>query len=76
MGVLVAWVIMSRSCAHDIAYWMHILLQRVHMKNIEWSLNTFMVDDAGAEIKAIRSFIFHSTLVIFVKISMHPLKEN
>ncbi|XP_057873825.2 uncharacterized protein LOC131079802 [Cryptomeria japonica] len=54
MGVLVAWVIMSRSCAHDIAYWMHILLQRVHMKNIEWSLNTFMVDDAGAEIKAIR----------------------
>ncbi|GLJ39787.1 hypothetical protein SUGI_0813200 [Cryptomeria japonica] len=54
MGVLVAWVIMSRSCAHDIAYWMHILLQRVHMKNIEWSLNTFMVDDASAEIKVIR----------------------
>ncbi|XP_059075214.1 uncharacterized protein LOC131053458 [Cryptomeria japonica] len=54
MGVPVAWVIMSRSYAHDIAYWMHILLQRVHMKNIEWSLNAFMVDDAGAEIKAIR----------------------
>ncbi|GLJ49309.1 hypothetical protein SUGI_1042260 [Cryptomeria japonica] len=54
MGVPVAWVIMSRSCAHDIAYWMHILLQRVHMKNIEWSLNAFMVDDAGVEIKVIR----------------------
>ncbi|XP_057850565.1 uncharacterized protein LOC131061078 [Cryptomeria japonica] len=54
MGEPVAWVIMSRSCAHDIAYWMRILLQWVHMKNIEWSLNAFMLDDAGAKIKAIR----------------------
>ncbi|GLJ43924.1 hypothetical protein SUGI_0915660 [Cryptomeria japonica] len=54
MGVAVAWVIMSRSCAHDITYWMCILLQWVHMKNIDWKLYAFMMDDAGAEIKAIR----------------------
>lgn len=54
MGLLVAWVIMSRSCAHDISYWMRILLQQVHLQNVAWRLNAFMVDDAGAKIKAIR----------------------
>ena len=74
MGVPVAWIIMSRSCAHDITYWMHILLQRAHLKNINWKLNAFMVDDAAAEIKAIRYiFLIIYPFLIFKNISMPPV---
>jgi hypothetical protein len=65
MGLPVAWVIMSRSCAHDISYWMRILIQRVHLQNVGWRLNAFMVDDAGAEIKAIRCPFFYKELFTF-----------
>lgn len=53
-GVPVAWVIMSRSMTSDISKWMETLLLKVRMGMLEWKLNAFMVDDAAAEIGAIR----------------------
>ena len=53
-GVPVAWVLMSRSMTLDIAKWMETLLLKVRMGMLEWKLNEFMVDDAVAEIGAIR----------------------
>ena len=53
-GVPVAWVVDFRNTTQDIALWLDLLMQRCHQARLEWKVNAFMVDDALAEIAALR----------------------
>lgn len=62
-GVLVTWVVMSCSASQDIALWLDHLLHRCYQLRPDWKVNAFMVDDALAEIIALRyrSFFYGSS---------------
>jgi len=53
-GVPVAWVVASRNTTQDIALWLDRLMQRCYQARPDWKVNVFMVDDALAEIAALR----------------------
>ncbi|MCO5555000.1 hypothetical protein L7F22_008539 [Adiantum nelumboides] len=53
-GVPIAWIITSSCCCSDIAKWLTKLRNRVLDHNKGWEPNAFMVDDAEAEIQALR----------------------
>jgi hypothetical protein len=53
-GVPVAWVVASRNTSHDIALWLEHLMHRCYQFRPDWKVNAFMVDDALAEIIALR----------------------
>ena len=53
-GVPVAWVVASRNTSQDIALWLEHLMDRCYQLNPDWKVNAFMVDDALAEIAALR----------------------
>ena len=53
-GVPVAWVVASRNTSEDIAVWLDHLMHRCHQIRIDWKVNAFMVDDALAQISALR----------------------
>ena len=53
-GVPVAWVVMSRNTSQDIATWLEHLMHRCFQLRSDWKVNAFMVDDALAEIVALR----------------------
>ncbi|KAH9299293.1 hypothetical protein KI387_030975, partial [Taxus chinensis] len=53
-GLPVAWVLMSRATVPDLTLWMRKLVVSAHCHMLEWKPNAFMVDDARAEIVAIR----------------------
>lgn len=53
-GVPIAWVITSSCCCSDIVTWLTALRDRVLDHNKGWEANAFMVDDAQAEIQALR----------------------
>lgn len=55
-GVLVTWVVMSCSASQDIALWLDHLLHRCYQLRPDWKVNAFMVDDALAEIIALRLY--------------------
>lgn len=54
--VLVTWVVMSCSASQDIALWLDHLLHRCYQLRPDWKVNAFMVDDALAEIIALRLY--------------------
>eukprot|EP01018_Ginkgo_biloba_P003089 Gb_21020 [translate_table: standard] len=53
-GLPVAWIISSSSSASDIQSWMEKLRSRIYEMDPTWRPSAFMVDDAAAEINAIR----------------------
>ena len=53
-GVPVAWVVSSRNTSEDIALWLEHLMHKCHQIHIDWKVNAFTVDDALAEISALR----------------------
>jgi len=53
-GVPVAWVVASRNTSEDIALWLEQLMHRCYQIRPDWKVNAFMVDDALAEISALR----------------------
>ena len=53
-GVPVAWVVASRNTSEDIALWLKHLMQKCYQVHSDWKVNAFMVDDALAEINALR----------------------
>ena len=53
-GVPVAWVVASRNTSPDIALWLEQLMVRCYKIHPDWKVNAFMVDDALAEIDALR----------------------
>lgn len=55
-GVLVTWVVMSCSASQDIALWLDHFLHRCYQLRPDWKVNAFMVDDALAEIIALRLY--------------------
>ena len=59
-GVPVAWAISSINKVEDINEWLIEIYKRGKQYREDWHVNTFMTDDASAEIEAIR---FSPTLV-------------
>ncbi|MCO5607055.1 hypothetical protein L7F22_061247 [Adiantum nelumboides] len=53
-GLPIAWTITSSSCRSNIKKWLIALRNRVLDYNKGWAPNAFMVDDAEAEIQALR----------------------
>jgi hypothetical protein len=53
-GVPVAWVVTSQNTSFDIVTWLKPLMDRCYQFHPEWKVNAFMVDDALAEIDALR----------------------
>lgn len=53
-GVPVAWVLASRNTSADISLWLEQLMVRCYNIRPDWKVNAFMVDDALAEIAALR----------------------
>jgi len=53
-GVPVAWVVASRNTSDDIAIWLEQLMHKRFQAHPDWKVNAFMVDDALAEISALR----------------------
>ncbi|MCO5587623.1 hypothetical protein L7F22_041572 [Adiantum nelumboides] len=53
-GLPIAWTITSSSCRSNIKKWLIALRNRVLDYNKGWDPNAFMVDDAEAEIQALR----------------------
>jgi len=53
-GVHVAWVVASRNTSDDIAIWLEHLMRKCFQTRPDWKVNAFMVDDALAEISALR----------------------
>ena len=53
-GVPIAWVVASRNTSEDISLWLQQLMDMCHQIRIDWKVNSFMVDDALAEISALR----------------------
>ena len=53
-GVPVACVVESRNTSHDISLWLEQLMHRCHQVDHSWKVNAFMVDDALADIGALR----------------------
>ena len=53
-GVPVAWVVASRNTSNDIAIWLEQLMHKCFQARLDWKVNAFMVDDALAEISALR----------------------
>jgi len=58
-GVPVAWVLSSRNTTEDIALWLEQLMNRCYQLRPDWKPNAFMVDDALAEIAALRYIHYH-----------------
>ena len=54
IGVPVAWVVASCNTSQDIVVWMESLMLRCFQVCPDWRVNAFMVDDAMAEIIALR----------------------
>ena len=54
IGVPVAWVVASCNTSQDISLWLEQLMHRCHQVDHSWKVNAFMVDDALAEIGALR----------------------
>jgi hypothetical protein len=52
--VPVAWVVTSWNTSRDIVTWLKRLMDRCYQFHPEWKVNAFMVDDALAEIDALR----------------------
>jgi len=52
--VPVAWVVASRNTSDDIAIWLEQLMRKCFQTRLDWKVNAFMVDDALAEINALR----------------------
>ena len=52
--VLVAWVVASINTSADISLWLEQLMVRCYKIRPDWKVNAFMVDDALAEIAALR----------------------
>ncbi|MCO5564520.1 hypothetical protein L7F22_018181 [Adiantum nelumboides] len=53
-GVPIAWTITSSACRSNITTWLAALRNRVLNLNKGWEPNAFMVDDAEADIQALR----------------------
>jgi len=53
-GVPIAWVVASWNTSEDIALWLEQLMHRCRQICPDWKPNAFMVDDALAEISALR----------------------
>ena len=53
-GIPVAYVIIGRSQQHDMEPWMHALKDRLLLHQPGWHANAFILDNAQAEINAIR----------------------
>ena len=53
-GVPVAWVVAERNTSADIALWLEQLMQQCYQICLDCKVNAFMVDDALAEISALR----------------------
>ena len=53
-GVPIACVVASRNTSQDIAQWLERLMHRCYQLCPDWKVNAFMVDDALAEIDALR----------------------
>jgi hypothetical protein len=66
-GVPVAFILTSRSTQLDLSPWMAALNSKLVLKMPEWHPNAFIVDDAQAEINALRCTHFtpHFLFLIF-----------
>ena len=53
-GVPVAWVVASINTSTNISLWLEQLIARCYKIHPNWKVNAFMVDDALAEIAALR----------------------
>ena len=53
-GVPIAWVVSSRNTSSDIVSWLEVLMNMCYELRPDWKVNAFMVDDALAEIDALR----------------------
>eukprot|EP00253_Pinus_taeda_P028427 PITA_28427 len=53
-GVPVAWVVASRNTSDDISIWLEQFMRKCFQTRPDWKVNAFMVDDALAEISALR----------------------
>ena len=53
-GVPVVWVLASRNTSANISLWLEKLMVRCYKIRPDWKVNAFMVDDALAEIAALR----------------------
>ena len=57
-GVLVVWVISSRNTTDDIKKWLAALFAMGMKERQDWNVKAFIIDDAAAEIQALRYHIF------------------
>jgi hypothetical protein len=53
-GIPVTWIITSSAKASDIAIWLNAINEKMKRLDVEWKPKVFIVDNADAEINAIR----------------------
>jgi hypothetical protein len=53
-GIPVTWIIISNAKASDIAIWLNAINEKMKRLDVEWKPKVFIVDNADAEINAIR----------------------
>ena len=52
--ILVMWIIISSAKISDMTIWLNAINEKIKILDIEWKPNDFIVDNANAEINAIK----------------------
>eukprot|EP01018_Ginkgo_biloba_P012312 Gb_07242 [translate_table: standard] len=62
-GVPITWVVSSRDTTSDIEEWLQAIFYARVKEKPDWKVCTFMIDDAAAEIKALRRVFNYDVLL-------------